>query len=85
MDKEKEKKIIKELCESVSDLSFYNFNKHYVIEGEFIDPNDMTTIRSGKKIHGPYTEERAKEIQMELIRKNVDNYYHNAYIITKEE
>ena len=86
MDKEKEKQIIKELCKSVSDdLDIYDFKNFYVIEAEHHNPNDQSTmVQSTRKMYGPFsTPEAAEEKQKELMMKNVDNYYHKAWVIER--
>jgi len=58
---------------------------HYVIEGEHMDPNDITTIvRSKQKIHGPMLRGQAEALARQLIMQNIDDYYHRAWVIDEE-
>ena len=58
---------------------------YYVIEGEHIDPNDITTVIQYKqKIHGPMLRGQADSLARQLIMKNIDNYYHRAWVIDDE-
>ena len=60
-------------------------NNFYIIEGEHVDPNDKKSlIESSKKIHGPYNEEEANKYARSLIAKNIDNYYHRAWVFKKD-
>ena len=56
-----------------------------VIDGEHKDPNDMLTLdQSTKKEYGPFiTEEEANDVCKGLIQRNIDNYYHRAWVIKK--
>tara|TARA_B100000965_G_scaffold236055_1_gene197752 strand:+ start:1638 stop:1826 length:189 start_codon:yes stop_codon:yes gene_type:complete len=57
-------------------------NKYIVIEGTHLNPNNIDTlVVETKKIHGPYTEKKANEIAKSLIQKNIDNYYHRAWVV----
>lgn len=60
--------------------------KYYVVEAEHTDPNNHgSMIQSTRKNHGPYkTEEEAIKIQKEVMMKNIDNYYHKAWVTTQE-
>ena len=54
----------------------------YVIEGEHTNPNEITTIlKSSKKKHGPFEEQEANQIAKGLIQKNIDDFYHRAWVI----
>ena len=57
-----------------------------VIEGIHTDPNKMDTMDPAtKKTYGPYlTESQATEMATSLIQKNVDNFYHRAWVQSKE-
>ena len=58
---------------------------YYVIEGEHTDPNDITTIiRDKQRIHGPMLRGQADSLARQLIMKNIDNYYHRAWVIDDE-
>jgi hypothetical protein len=53
-----------------------------VIEGTHRDPNDITTLEEGsRKEYGPMTEQEANEMAKSLIQKNIDDYYHRAWVI----
>lgn len=54
-----------------------------VIEGTHKDPNDIETLYLETKIiHGPFASEaEADQIAKRLIQKNIDNYYHRAWVI----
>jgi hypothetical protein len=58
---------------------------YYVIEGEHTDPNDITTIiRDKQRIHGPILRGQADALARQLVIKNIDNYYHRAWVIDDE-
>jgi len=53
-----------------------------VIEGIHKNPNNIDTIdENTKKIHGPFKKEQAEIFAKSLIQKNVDNFYHRAWVI----
>ena len=56
-----------------------------VIEGVHKDPNDIETLdQSTKKEHGPFgNEQEANDVCKGLIQRNIDNYYHRAWVIKK--
>ena len=55
-----------------------------VIEGIHENPNNIKTLDEKTKIvHGPYNKIEAEEIAKALIQKNVDNFYHRAWVIKK--
>ena len=57
---------------------------YYVIEGIHKDPNDMDTMDSKtKKEYGPMDEVSANKLAKGLIQKDVDNFYHRAWVIKK--
>ena len=59
--------------------------KYYVIEGEHTNPNDITTIiRDKQRIHGPMLRGQADALARQLVIKNIDNYYHRAWVIDDE-
>jgi len=60
-------------------------NKYWVVEGTHKDPNDRHTIdHSTEKQYGPYENEILANSQaMNLIQKNVDDFYHRAWVISK--
>ena len=52
-----------------------------VIEGSHKNPNEIKTIdEKTKKVHGPFSK---KEDAESLIQKNVDDFYHRAWVIKK--
>ena len=54
-----------------------------VIEGSHKNPNEMKTIdNKTKKEYGPFTKkEEAEAVAKALIQKNVDDFYHRAWVI----
>jgi len=56
--------------------------KFYVIEGEHTNPNKIETIlKNTKKKHGPFEEQKATQIAKGLIQKNIDDFYHRAWVV----
>ena len=54
----------------------------YVIEGEHTDPNEIKTIlKDTKKKYSPLEELEANQIAKGLIQKNIDDFYHRAWVI----
>jgi len=54
----------------------------YVIEGEHTNPNQIETIlNETKKKHGPFEEQEANQFAKGLIQKNIDDFYHRAWVI----
>ena len=60
-------------------------NRYWVVEGTHQDPNDQSTIdHSTQKQYGPYADEKqATEMAKSLIQRNIDDFYHRAWVITK--
>ena len=60
-------------------------NQYWVVEGTHKDPNDRDTIdHSTEKQYGPYENEILANSQaMSLIQKNIDDFYHRAWVFTK--
>ena len=60
-------------------------NRYWVIEGTHTDPNDQNTIdHDTEKQHGPYDDEgQATAVAKSLIQRNIDDFYHRAWVITK--
>ena len=57
---------------------------YYVVEGIHKDPNDINTLDpKTKKEHGPMEEITANELAKALIQKNIDDFYHRAWVIKK--
>ena len=54
-----------------------------VIEGLHKNPNDFNSLYPETKItHGPFSsEQEADEVAKRLIQKNIDNYYHRAWVV----
>ena len=53
-----------------------------VIEGIHKNPNNIDTIdQKTKKIYGPFKKKEAEIFAKSLIQKNVDNFYHRAWVI----
>ncbi len=60
-------------------------DKYIVIEGTHKNPNKIETLNSKtRKIHGPYSKSKAEEIANGLIPKNVDNFYHRAWVVKQD-
>ena len=61
-------------------------NRYWVVEGTHADPNDIKTIDHDTEIeHGPYENEiQANEIAKSLIQRNIDDFYHRAWVISKQ-
>jgi hypothetical protein len=57
--------------------------RYNVIEGSHKDPNKINTINKlTKKEHGPFTEKaEAEAFAKSLIQKNIDDFYHRAWVI----
>ena len=57
---------------------------YIVIEGSHSNPDDINTIDiNTKKEHGPFTKEKADIFAKTLIQKNIDDFYHRAWVIEK--
>jgi hypothetical protein len=54
----------------------------YVIEGVHKNPNQIETIlKESEKKYGPFEEKEANQIAKGLIQKNIDDFYHRAWVI----
>ena len=60
-------------------------NRYWVVEGTHTNPNDQDTIdHNTEKEHGPFkSEQQATEMAKSLIQRNIDDFYHRAWVITK--
>ena len=58
---------------------------YIVIEGLHKNPNEMSTIdEKTKKEHGPFiNKSEAETLAKSLIQKNIDDFYHRAWILEK--
>ncbi|MDC0436477.1 hypothetical protein OAL81_02900 [Candidatus Pelagibacter sp.] len=57
----------------------------YVIEGEHTDPNQIETIlKNTEKKHGPFEEKEADQFAKSLIQKNIDDFYHRAWVLKSD-
>ena len=58
---------------------------YIVIEGSHKNPNEMSTIdKKSKKEYGPFVSKNEAELLAKsLIQKNIDDFYHRAWVITK--
>lgn len=57
-------------------------DSYIVIEGVHKNPNNIDTIDEGtKRIHGPFDKKKANDFAKGLIQKNIDNFYHRAWVI----
>ena len=55
-----------------------------VIEGIHKNPNNMDTLdHKTKTVHGPFDKKKAEEVAKGLIQKNIDNFYHRAWVVNK--
>ena len=55
---------------------------YYVIEGVHKDPNQIETIlEETEKKYGPFEEQEAIQIAQGLIQKNIDDFYHRAWVV----
>jgi hypothetical protein len=55
--------------------------KYEIIEGIHTDPGNIETMDpSTRKVYGPMNNVEAELMAGALVRKNVDNYYHRAWI-----
>ena len=53
-----------------------------VVEGIHKDPNDIDTLdKDSKKEYGPMGKKEADDLAQSLIQKNIDDYYHRAWVI----
>ena len=59
---------------------------YVVVEGSHKNPNEISTLdENTKKEYGPFSnEEEANDICKGLIQRNIDNYYHRAWVIKKD-
>ena len=59
-------------------------NRYWVVEGSHGNPNDISTMdQSSKREHGPYNEQQATDMAKSLIQRNIDDFYHRAWVISK--
>ena len=59
-------------------------NRYWVVEGSHDNPNDISTMdQSSKKEHGPSNEQQATDMAKSLIQRNIDDFYHRAWVISK--
>ena len=58
---------------------------YIVIEGFHKNPNEMSTIdEKTKKEYGPFINKKeAESLAKSLIQKNIDDFYHRAWVIKK--
>ena len=55
-----------------------------VIEGIHENPNNINTLyEQTKTVHGPYSKIEAEKVAKGLIQKNIDNFYHRAWVVNK--
>ena len=58
----------------------------YIIEGVHEDPNQIKTIlKKTKKKYGPFGKHEANQIAKGLIQKNIDDFYHRAWVVGEIE
>lgn len=57
---------------------------YYVIEGIHKNPMNMKTLdKATRKEYGPMNKKDANELAKALIQKNIDDYYHRAWVIER--
>ena len=58
---------------------------YIVIEGSHKNPNEISSIdKKTKKEYGPFTSKNeAETLAKSLIQKNIDDFYHRAWVVTK--
>tara|TARA_B100001939_G_C16646872_1_gene490071 strand:- start:237 stop:425 length:189 start_codon:yes stop_codon:yes gene_type:complete len=58
---------------------------YIVIEGTHTNPNEISTIdEKTKKEYGPFIDKnKAESLAKSLIQKNIDDFYHRAWVINK--
>ena len=58
---------------------------YIVVEGSHKNPNEMSTIdEKSMKEYGPFVSKNEAELLAKsLLQKNVDDFYHRAWVITK--
>ena len=57
----------------------------YVISGIHKDPNKIETIvKSVEKKFGPFEEIEANNLAKSLIQKNIDDFYHRAWVVKSD-
>jgi len=58
---------------------------YFVIEGTHKNPNKIETIiKDSRKQHGPFSDKKeAEALAKSLIQKNIDDFYHRAWVLKK--
>ena len=57
---------------------------YYVIEGIHKNPMNMKTLdKTTRKEYGPMNKKDANELAKALNQKNIDDYYHRAWVIER--
>ena len=57
----------------------------YVIAGIHKDPNKFgTIIKDTEKRFGPFEETEANNFAKSLIQKNIDDFYHRAWVVKSD-
>ena len=64
---------------------FTNMINYIVIEGSHKNPNEINTLdKNSKKEHRPVANRKdAEALAKSLIQKNIDDFYHRAWVIEK--
>ncbi len=62
-----------------------NMINYIVVEGIHTNPNKISTIdKKTKKEYGPFiNKNEAESLAKSLIQKNIDDFYHRAWVINK--
>jgi len=56
-----------------------------VVEGIHKNPNNIETLDNKTKVvHGPFDKKKAESFAKGLIQKNIDNFYHRAWVVKQE-
>ena len=57
----------------------------YVVAGIHKDPNKFgTIIKDTEKKFGPFEETEANNFAKSLIQKNIDDFYHRAWVVKSD-
>ena len=70
-----------------SNYNYLQFMSIYtVVEGSHKNPNEIKTIdEKTRKEHGPFTHKNdAEALAKSLIQKNIDDFYHRAWVIKND-
>tara|TARA_B110000967_G_C18424880_1_gene335621 strand:+ start:157 stop:354 length:198 start_codon:yes stop_codon:yes gene_type:complete len=58
----------------------------YVISGIHKNPNKIETIvKNSRKKFGPFEEFEANNLAKSLIQRNIDDFYHRAWVVKSDD